>query len=102
MDPVWNSALLKLTAAERHIFCGKSPNINTTPTTPPSQVFFVYYPHKHITTMVLTQSKFLLLVAAALYTSVDAFSPSSYSPQSVSLLLAHLQGDVFFVRLKVF
>jgi hypothetical protein len=34
--------------------------------------------------MVLTQSKFLLVVAAALYTSVGAFSPSSYSPASVS------------------
>lgn len=34
--------------------------------------------------MVLTQSKFLLVLAAALYTSVGAFSPSSYSTASVS------------------
>jgi hypothetical protein len=50
--------------------------------------------------MVLAQSKFLLVVAAALCISVGAFSPSSYSPASVSslearmLMLAHLFGRI--------
>jgi hypothetical protein len=73
--------------SQRHIFCGTIlQHQHSRQFYHPSQFHSLYsfYFRLH-ETMVLTQSKFLLLVAAALSTSVGAFSPSSYSPSSVSL-----------------